>query len=317
MFLDNFNIVLKATAEVFLMASFGFFLVKKKVLNKILLEQFSKILIDYLFPFFIFIQLLNKFTFEKFSNWPVFPLISFVISILGIFLGALFFKFKKSKNNKKEFYALLAFQNGGNIPLVLVASMFTGVLLDEMLIKIFVFLIGFNLTMWSIGVVLIDGKPFHKIDLKHIFNAPLIAILLAFFFISFKLKPFIPTVLFDSLETLSSCYLPFAILIVGGNLASISIRKINKPLTIGLVLLKLVLMPLLAILFVKYFNLGFVLGFIIVLESAMPSAMSLSIISRYLKVDDEFVSQGIFFTHVFSIVTVPIFITIFMFISNK
>jgi predicted permease len=57
------------------------------------------------------------------------------------------------------------------------------------------------------------------------------------------------------------------------------------------------------------------LGFFIVLQAAMPSAVSLPIVANLRKADSEFISQAVLFTHIFSIATVPVWLGLYMRLS--
>lgn len=109
------------------------------------------------------------------------------------------------------------------------------------------------------------------------------------------------------------CALPMAVLVVGGNLAMIDIFTANKKEISLAVLGKLVVFPVLALLFVLFFNIPRFIGFLIVLEAAVPSANSLSVIARHHGINDTLINQGVFFTNVFSVITLPVFLTVYMY----
>jgi predicted permease len=52
-------------------------------------------------------------------------------------------------------------------------------------------------------------------------------------------------------------------------------------------------------------------GLFIILEASMPSAASLPIITNIRKGDSEFVSRGVFFTHLVSMITIPLWLELF------
>jgi len=43
----------------------------------------------------------------------------------------------------------------------------------------------------------------------------------------------------------------------------------------------------------------------------MPSATSLSVIARHYEKEDLLISQGIFFTHIFSVLSIPLFLSLY------
>ena len=78
----------------------------------------------------------------------------------------------------------------------------------------------------------------------------------------------------------------------------------------ALSLLKLVALPLLAVLVVLRWHLCSLLGVFIVLEAAMPSAATLPIVAHLHEADSAFISQGVFITHIASIITVPFWLSV-------
>jgi len=54
------------------------------------------------------------------------------------------------------------------------------------------------------------------------------------------------------------------------------------------------------------------IGFLIVMQLAMPSATSLSVIVRHYKREDALISQGIFFSHIISLFTIPLFLSLYL-----
>jgi predicted permease len=58
------------------------------------------------------------------------------------------------------------------------------------------------------------------------------------------------------------------------------------------------------------------LGLFIVMQAAMPSAVSLPLLANLRKADSEFISQSVLFTHIISIVTVPLWLGLYMNFSH-
>jgi len=80
-----------------------------------------------------------------------------------------------------------------------------------------------------------------------------------------------------------------------------------------LIIAKLILLPALALAAVVYLKLSFLFGFLIVLEAAVPSATTLSIMARHYKGNEQWLNQGIFFSHIAGIVTMPVFLMLYMY----
>jgi predicted permease len=107
------------------------------------------------------------------------------------------------------------------------------------------------------------------------------------------------------------CTLPLAIFVVGGNLAEIHLRRIDKKALFFMLLAKLIILPLLGVALLTKFKLPALTGLLVIMQLAMPPATSLSVIARHYKKDDLLISQGIFFGHILSIITIPVFLSLY------
>jgi malate permease and related proteins len=146
-------------------------------------------------------------------------------------------------------------------------------------------------------------------------NPPVIATLAGLLLVFFKLERFFPAMLMRPLQTAGDCTLPIATFVVGGNIAAIRLAKVEKKAMFLMSLAKLVIMPALGLWVALIFRLPELFGLLIVLQLAMPPATNLSVIISHYKKDDLLVSQGIFFGHVFSLFTIPVFLSLYFMIN--
>ena len=114
------------------------------------------------------------------------------------------------------------------------------------------------------------------------------------------------------LEMLGNCSFPLAIVVVGASLADLYVSKpMDKKLILELLLVKLILLPEVGILFVASVKVPYLIGLLIILELAVPSATSLAVVVRKYAKEENIISQGIFMSHVVSLVTLPLFLSLF------
>jgi hypothetical protein len=209
----------------------------------------------------------------------------------------------------------VSFQNSGYLPLVLLATLLTPEKADLMFIYLFLFLLGFNLVLFSLGVYLLTFTKAKKFDWWSLLNPPVVATLAGLALVFFHLQRFFPALLTRPLQSVGDCTLPLATFVVGGNIAAIRLAKVEKKTMALMALAKLVVMPVLGLWLVFVLKLPELLGLLIVLQMAMPPATNLSVIVSHYKKDDLLVSQGIFFGHVGSLITIPLFLSIYFMIS--
>jgi predicted permease len=121
----------------------------------------------------------------------------------------------------------------------------------------------------------------------------------------------VPEFVFKPLKLVGSCTLPLAMLVVGGNLAQIHLGHIDKKAIFLLAVAKLLILPVLGLVFLANFRLPELIGLLIIIELAVPSATLLSVINRHHKKEDLLIGQGIFFSHIFSLISLPVFLSLY------
>lgn len=311
MFLEHFKITGIAVFQIFLLALIGFFLTKRKFLTSQGLDDLSRLVMDVTLPVLIFCQLIKDFSFSLYPNWWVFPLISIGITLLGLLVGSIFLGFVKGEQEKLQFLSLTAFQNSGYLPLALVAALLSPEKMGEMFIYLFLFLMGFNLVMFSLGVHILNFHKERKLEIRSLFSAPVVATIFSLAMVYLGWNKFFPQVVIEPLRIFGDTTLPLAMLVVGGNLAQINLANINKREVSILILAKMIILPLIGIILVNTFKIPELIGLLIIIQLAMPSAVTLSVILRGYKKDDILASQGIFVTHLAAIITIPIFLILY------
>lgn len=311
MFNLSFQSTFLATFQILLMGGCGYFLTRRKVINEDGLGLLSGLVIHFFLPCFILAQFLGNFSFQLYKNWWVFPLLSFVVTSCAFVLAKTICFFQKEVTHRKEFLSLVSFQNSGYIPLMLVATLFSIEEARILNVYIFLFLIGFDLALWLLGVWILTRHRIEKFELKNMVSSPVVAIAASLLLVFWGAPRFIPPEVMKPLKMFGDCTLPLAMIIMGGNLARIKITDVRIPEIFLLLLTKLLLLPLLALSAVMIIKMDFWVGFLIVLEAAVPSAVSLSVIAHHYKIEEAFINQGLFFTHLLSVVTIPVFLMMY------
>jgi len=312
MFLEHFKITGVAMAQIFILGALGYILVRKNILSSAGLDALSRLVIQIIFPALIFTQLLKNFSFSLYPNWWIFPLASLAITAAGLIVGLFLLKLIKLKTHRLQFLSLVGFQNSGYLPLALAASMFSGREMNNIFIYIFLFLLGFDLVAWSLGIYMLTYNKETKFKLRHIFSAPVITNLATLALIALGLNRFVPDVVFKPIQMAGNCTLPLALIVVGGNVALIQLKNIDKKAVFFFLLGKLIILPALGIWIVLQLGLPQLFGFLIVMQLAMPSATSLSVIIRRYNREDALISQGVFFSHIISLITIPLFLGLYL-----
>lgn len=307
-----FQSITQAVLQIFLLGLLGFVLVRRKALSSEGLSGLTNFFINVVFPVLIFWQIVTKFKFELYPNWWVFPLASFSITSVGLLIGFLFSFSVRDIQARREFICLTGFQNAGYLPLVLLGWIIPREHVSVVLIYLFLFLLGFNLVIWSWGVFFLSARKAQRFSWRSLLNPPVVAMLAGFGFIVLRMNTLIPQFILSPLESLGNCSFPLAIVVVGGSLAELySLQRPDKKTIAMLIFAKLFVLPLLGLLFLCLVKLPYLIGLLVILELAVPSGVNLVIISRKYSQAEKLIGQGVFFTHIVSLATLPLFLSAF------
>ncbi len=313
-----FSAISQAMLQVFVLGLVGFVLVKKGILSPPGLDGLTNFFIGLVFPALIFSQIIREFDSRAVGNWWLFPLLSLGVTALGLLAGYGFSFNLKEKQTRREFIALSGFQNSGYLPLVLLKGILPPGQLGPMLIYLFLFLLGFNLVIWSWGVSFLAGRKSERFPWASLFSPPVLAVILGLGFVMLKIVRFIPQFILLPIEMLGNCSFPLAMVVVGASLSQLYNRQeLDWRNIVKLSLIKLCFLPLLGLLFVSFVRLPYLIGLLLVLELSAPSATNLAIIARKYARQEKIISQGIFFSHILSLITLPVFLTLFNIIVSR
>jgi malate permease and related proteins len=297
-----------------LLGGLGFILYRRKLLNQEAAQFITDFLIKICVPCLIFTNIISHFQFDTRPSVWQFLILSLVVFSVGIFLGFILVFFRKGKIPKNETLSLLSFQNSGYLPMNLVYFLFFTPFREQMLGYIFIYLLGFNLLMWSIGSFLIFRRREEKFSLRSLLTPPVTATLIALIYRKFLPALEIPQVILSPVKMLGDMSFVLSMIVLGAGLAKAGFTHIRAQTTFNIIaisVIKLVLMPFIFILFLTQFEILGLFGFFVILQVSMPSAASLPIIARWKQADYKFISQAVFFSHVFSLITIPFWINLF------
>ncbi len=313
MFFHAVKITAGAMMQIFLLGAIGYFLVKKKIVSDEGLDSLSRLTIDVVLPLLIFYQLARDFSFQRYPLWWMFPLLSLAITAAGMAIGAGFGWFLNEKTRRMQFLNLVGFQNSGYLPLALFAALVPVQSRDTMFIYLFLFLIGFNVLVFSVGAYLLafSKAKAARFEIAGLISPPVAATLIGLLVVAFGLNTMIPGAVMKPLKMVGDCTLPLALFVVGGNLAQIRLRAVDTKAIVLLIFAKLILLPVLGLWLVFALKVPRLIGLLILVECAVPSATNLSVLVRHHKTEDVLISQGIFYSHIASLITIPLFLSLY------
>lgn len=171
----------------------------------------------------------------------------------------------------------------------------------------------FELLSWSFAISILERNTnieSKKIDFKKIFSRPsIIAVLIGLVFFTTQIKPH--PVFMRVIDMISSATSPLAMMLVGFMLSRVDIKTAFKNHYIYVAsILKLLIFPVIIYALVYFLPISDTLTKTIVIEFAMPTAAYTAIQSSSVKNDSQLASSLIFISSLFSVLTLPIIVTL-------
>ena len=164
--------------------------------------------------------------------------------------------------------------------------------------------IPFNVLAYTYGIARLRGEK-AKLRLGDIFNVPLVATLVAT--LIFMLHIPIPAPIRTVLSGISGGTVPISMLIVGATLGTADFSKAIRDRSLYLLaLVRFLIVPAAAWLFLKALGVETVLANTLIIMAASPCAIIVTAFSIQTGYDGEYTSEGILFTTLLSIITLPI-----------
>ena len=279
-FLGMFSAIMK----IFIVAFIGGILVRKKIISQQTIKALSDVTIKIFLPSLIFSNIISTFDPSKISHWWILPLVGFFYPLILMSITSVFY-FSKIKKNLSKF-PLSSFQNAGYLVLPIGQLLFPDNF-QKFALYVFLLLLGFNPTLWSIGKIFItQTDQTEKIKFKNIITPPLIANLFGLSLVFIGVNHFVPNIIYEPIRMLGTATVPIAIFILGATLGSVSFRLLPKFADIfKLSFVKLILSPTIMILLLLstsiYHSNHLMADFLVIEASAAPAANLIVIVRKY------------------------------------
>ncbi len=305
--------ILSKVSALFVVLAVGALARHKNLLDEASTRALARLVLTVALPLLYFHSLAANFTYELLKAIWVLPVFAAGMVLAGYALAKAFSRFVVlDKPAKATFVYLATFTNCGFLAIPIANALYG----SNGIIRVVFFNVGFNLLYWTLGVWTLrasnpaagGGIPS---PLRSLVNSGTIG--LACGMVVGLAAVRLPAFMLDSAGILGSATIPLALLVVGSIMRKGDIQRLRsyqKPLLL-IVLCRLIVIP--GLIFIVTGFCGFLSPLsraVIVLQSAMPSASTTPIFTSRFGGDSQFASAGVFATHICSILTVPIFISL-------
>jgi predicted permease len=285
----------------------------------------SRFVVDIAFPALVFTQMLRTVTPDALREGWYAPLLMGVLILIAYLAGLLVAPWFCSTDQKKTFVFLSAIPNWIFLPLPIVEAMYGDAGVRTLLLDN----VGAQLMLWSFGVWLLRGSVTPREAVRNVVtNTGLIAtavgIVVALLIpsshnwemassFSGSLPHLIPSAVTQALAMVGSMTIPVSLLAIGAQLGDLELH-VHRPSRAlwGVVLARLIVGPALTLLIgwtllktgVIVPGVPRMIGYLI---ATMPVAISCSMFTERFGGDVSLSAQGILYSTLFSLLTVPLF----------
>lgn len=231
-----------------------------------------KLVVNVFYPCLVFRTVLGSSAIADTANLVWGPLLGFALVIVGFAVAFPSGRLAGLARGKglRTFAVAVGLFNWGYIPIPLVTDLFSGGTLGVL----FVFNVGVEFAMWTVGIVLMAGGSWRDGWAKLV-NPVVISLALA---IGMNLAGWggaIPSPVMQTVNALAACAIPLGLVLIGAMLS----EHIERPMDLLNVrviamssLVRLGLLPVVFLLLARYLPVSIELKQVLVVQAAMPAA---------------------------------------------
>ena len=311
------NYILQILFILALMA-IGFVARKRGMVSEMGTSEMVRMLIAIIYPCLIFSSVTRLNAGELAANW-IMPVMAIAIAGTGLLLGLVALRCMKGVDQQRA--SAFLFQNTVNnylfLPLPLVMLLW-----KEEGVALLVFAsMGFELTVWTVGVFLFNRSSRFAEGIRMLFGPPLVALLFSIGWVCVRdlLRPELPTsgmfsdvmrrlldLFYFGAETVGKATIAISMLVSGSRIAALNVRAVFDKQVWVLAALRLVATPILFILLLKLIPMGAMAYGILAVVAVMPAAVVSLIFSERFGGDSDFIATTLLVTHIGAIATIPL-----------
>ena len=311
------NYVLQVLFILVLMA-LGYIARKRGVVSAVGTSEMVRVLIAIIYPCLIFSSVTKLNAQELASNW-IMPVMAMVVAGTGLILGLISLRFINGVDQQRA--SAFLFQNTINnylfLPLPLVMLLW-----GSQGVALLVFAsMGFELTVWTLGVFLFNRSSNLAEGIKMMFGPPLIALIFSIGWVCVRdlVNPELPTsgffadlarrlldLTYFGTDTVGKATVAVSMVVSGSRIAALDAKAAFDWHVWLLSLLRLIVTPVLFILLLNQIPMEEMARGILAVIAVMPAAVTSLVFSERFGGDSDFIASTLLVTHLAAVVTIPL-----------
>lgn len=297
--MEQFYLMLEVQAMLFVYMLAGFYAEKKEIMTPSSRKGMTDFLVGILLPCMVFESFNQEFSIEKLKTGGMMVIIAFGLGFLAIGLGKLCWqKFPPEKRGVLQYGTLVA--NSGFAGLAVISGAYGG----EGVFLASLFIIPNRIFMWTAGISMFTTVESESKMKTILTNPAIIAVFLGLARMVLQIP--VPHFFDSAIGALGACTAPISMVIIGGILYYIDWRSIFQLDTFLLSGVRLVILPLIALVLMNAFAFPPLETAVAVILTGMPAASTTAILAEKYGANGKFASQCVFVSTLLSLATVPL-----------
>jgi predicted permease len=310
-FVTVFSASVLAIASIFLVIFAAGLMVRRGIITQPQIDGLSSATVNLFLPCLIFTKVIDALDPSAHPWWWALPLAGVAMALVGTGLGAI--AFAGQLPGKRHLLPLAGMQNAGYLVLPVGLALFPD-RFDTFALYVFLFILGYNPVLWSLGKFLISGTSGGGPAWRGFLTPPFVANIVAIAAALSGIKSVLPRPAVEAVALIGSAAVPVATLVLGAVLGSVSLRfraiLADAFRTMGV---KLILLPALTAGFVHAVGLATsnpLLAEFLVIEAASAPPVAVVLQVRTYGGDEQTIGSIMVFSYAACLLTLPAWITI-------
>lgn len=301
--MDLALVTLQQVGILFVLIVIGYVCGKTEVVT----AEGKKILSNFLIKAIVPAMIVNAYLNMEFNPQILTNLLqAFGLSFASIFFAMLIsflLLWKMKTPNKKVLWFAFSYSNAAYMGFPLVKGLFG----DEGMLYAGVFATVFNIIIWSIGYAVMSGETNGKKLAMAVVKSPVTCSVVVGLLMYLCRIP-VPEIIKSPIRMMGEATTPVSMIIIGVMIAESRIKSIlgNKEIWLT-VAVRLVLIPALTFGLYYLFGIGGLVGSVIMIQAASPTAATTSVLATQFNHDESIGAGTVVITTICSIVTLTVF----------
>lgn len=300
------NLIISKLAVTLSLTIFGYLAGKFKLITEEGYSSISNLLVFITMPALLFSATIAGISKESLLTLSFAPILGFINIAIMLSISLLIAHLVKMPSEKiGTFGALCSIPNSSYLgyPLILF------VLGERGLTYAVAYDTGVCIALWTLVIAVLKGGTHWRVNWRQILNPALIAVLLALTINLSGLR--LPTIAIEPLQIMGQASVPLAMTVIGYRFFQMKFTFTHKfGYLLITALVKLVIYPLVAYIFLGFFDLDPAFKLVVFMIAAMPSMSTAPVIAEKFGGDVDFATSGMFLTTILSMVTIPLLLYI-------